>query len=395
MALEFLDMIESLRADEASPARLYGGEGTRARRTNVDARYSAKLLEAAKLYQRVLQGDRRAALTFQEALTTSDFPYLFGDILDRQILANYAETAYTWDQIARKGTVRDFRTVKRFVLNGSETVLDEVPEQTEYPESTLSDGSYTYSVKKYGRRVPFSWEAMLNDDLDTLKDLPARLGKAARRSEEKFATALYAGASGPLGTVFTSGNKNIINSTNGASATNPPLSISALQDAFIVLGRMLDNGGDPIMVDGVTLVVPPALEVVAQNILNATALTIGGFGTSATAQQITTANWLARKVKLAVNYYLPIVSTTNGNTSWYLFANPSSGRPALEIGHLLGHETPEIFIKSPNAMRVGGGLINPMDGDFDLDSIVYKVRHVFGGGVLEPRSVVASNGTGS
>ena len=74
MALEFLDVIESLRAEDASPARLYGDEGTRARRTNTDARYQQKLLEAARLYQRVLLGDRRAALTFQEALTTSDFP---------------------------------------------------------------------------------------------------------------------------------------------------------------------------------------------------------------------------------------------------------------------------------------------------------------------------------
>lgn len=395
MAPEFLDLIETIRADEASPARLYGGEGVRARRKQSDPRYTQKLLEAAQLYARVLSGDKWAALTFQEALTTSDFPYLFGDIIDRQLLANYAETAYTWDQVARPGTVNDFRTVKRFAVNGGETVLGSVPQGTEYPESSISDTSYSYAVGKYGRRMPFSWESMINDDLDALKDVPARFGRAARRSEEKFVTQLYAGSTGPLNTLYTSGNENIINTTNGASATNPALSISGLQDAFTVLGNMVDTGGDPIMIDGAVLVVPPALEVTANNILNATEILVGNFPTSGANQQIRTANWMRSRVKVVVNYYLPIVSTTNGNTSWYLFAAPSSGRPALEFGRLRGHESPEVFIKAPNAQRVGGGAINAMDGDFDTDSIVYKVRHVFGGVAVDGKATVASNGTGS
>lgn len=396
--MDFLDLIETIRAEDATTSRVYAGEGVRARRTNADPRYSQRLLEATKLYRRVLEGDRWAALTFQEALTTSDFPYLFGDIIDRQLLANYAETAYTWNLVARSATVTDFRTVKRFAVNGGETVLGSVPQGTEYPESSISDASYSYAVNKYGRRMPFSWESMINDDLDALKDVPARFGKAARRSEEKFVTQLYAGTTGPLGTLFTVGNANIINTTNGGQATNPPLSISGLQDAFTVLGNMRDSGGDPIMIDGATLVVPPALETVANNILNATEITVGNFTASGTpvSQQIRTANWMRNKVRLAVNYYLPIVSSSsNGNTSWYLFANPSGGRPALEFGRLRGHESPEVFIKSPNAQRVGGAAANPMDGDFDTDSIVYKVRHVFGGVAIDPKAVVASNGTGA
>lgn len=396
MAIEFLDLIETIRAEEASPAKLYAGEGVRARRKSADPRYTQKLLEAARLYARVLEGDKWAALTFQEALTTADFPYLFGDIIDRQLLANYAETPYTWDQVARSATVSDFRTVKRFVVNGGETTLTAVPQGTDYPESSISDASYSYAVAKYGRRMPFSWESMINDDLDALKDVPARFGKAARRSEEKFVTQLYAGTTGPLNTVFTSGNKNIVNTTNGGSATNPALSISGLQDAFAVLGNMLDSGGDPIMIDGVTLVVPPALEVVANNIINATEILVGVFPTTGNNQQIRTANWMRNRVRIAVNSYLPIVSnSSNGNSSWYLFANPSSGRPALEFGKLRGHESPEVFIKAPNAQRVNGGGVNVMDGDFDTDSIIYKVRHVFGGTAIDPKMVVASNGTGA
>ena len=123
----------------------------------------------------------------------------------------------------------------------------------------------------------------------------------------------------------------------------------------------------------------------------------GGGGTS--AQGLVTANWMKNRVQLSVNPYLPVIASSNGNTSWYLFGSPSDGRPALELGFLEGHETPEIFMKSPNAQRVGGGEVNPFDGDFDNDSIQYKVRHVFGGTRLTntggEKSTVASDGSGS
>ncbi|HML23548.1 MAG TPA: hypothetical protein PKD09_17965, partial [Aggregatilinea sp.] len=37
-----------------------------------------------------------------------------------------------------------------------------------------------------------------------------------------------------------------------------------------------------------------------------------------------------------------------------------------------------MFRRSPNALG-SGGLIDPMQGDFDTDTIGWKIRHVFGG----------------
>jgi hypothetical protein len=99
--------------------------------------------------------------------------------------------------------------------------------------------------------------------------------------------------------------------------------------------------------------------------------------------------------ELIINPWLPIVSTTNGNTSWYLFADPGVGRPAVEVGFLRGNESPALFVKSPDAVRVGGGSVSPEEGDFDTDGINYRVRHVFGGVLMEPKAAFASNGTNS
>jgi hypothetical protein len=388
-----LEEVGRFSRDRASTTALYAGEGAsvsqraRARRANADPGYQQRFSEAMVLYKNVIKGSKRAALDFQEAMTTSDFSFLFGDIIDRQMLSAYQQIPVQWEQLARAGRVRDFRTVKRFTLDGGESVLQEVGEQSEYPAADLSDGDYEYRVRKFGRRIPLSWETLVNDDLDAFADIPRRLGNAARRSEERFATSLYATATGPDSTFFASGNANV---------TTVQLNVAGLQEAMRMLGEQTDTEGSPIYIEAATLVVPPSLEVPARNILNATEiLAADGGGPGTGNDQLRVTNWMRNRVSLIVNPWLPIIDQTTGSTAWYLFANPTAGRPAMEIGRLIGHEAPELFQKSANATRVGGGVVDPTDGDFDTDSVEWKVRHVMGGTLMDAKSALASTGTGS
>lgn len=385
---ELLEVIESIRAEEASVQRIFNGEGKSARvASRKTPGYQSKLAEAAKLIAAVYNG-RRPMYHLQEAMTTSDFPYLFGDVLDRQLLAAYQETPQTYRNFAKVGRVRDFRTVKRFSTYGGDQVLEEVKIKQEYKVGKINENTpVEYSVKKYGRRIPLAWETLLNDDLEALADIPNRFGRAARRSEQKFVTQQYVDASGPHASVYTSGNKNIVTS-------NPVLSLAALQTAMTQLANKTDENGEPIFIEAVELVVPPALQVAGLNYLNALQIVLTEKGGTSNTQ-LWTQNWMKAQFRLNVDAYIPIVaSTANANTSWFLFANPDNGRPAIEIDFLLGHEEPEIFMKSPNATRVGGGE-DAMNGDFDTDSIEYKVRHVFGGASIDPKMSMGSNGSGS
>ncbi|MDP9326504.1 MAG: Mu-like prophage major head subunit gpT family protein [Candidatus Dormibacteraeota bacterium] len=389
---DLLDIVESYDQADASVEKLFGGEGRSVRRRVKTADYQAQLAEAAGIIAAAYES-RRGLYVLKEALTTSDFPLLFGDIIDRQLLANYRAFPVTWPKYIKRARVRDFRSVKRFAINGAEATLATVAQQEEYPESKVTDFSYTYFVKKYGRGIPFSWEDMVNDDLDALKDIPQRFGKAAARTEEKFATQLLFDANGPIATFFSTANHNRVHTENGAAVNNPHLGIAGLQDAYTVLGSMVDTEGEPIVIDGVTLVVPPALKVVAENILNATELWLNVAGGDAN-QQVHTVNWMRDNTTLAVNPYIPLVASgANKNRSWLLCADPNGDRPAAEMGFLQGHEEPEVFMQQPNSVRVGGGAVDPMDGDFDTDSIRYKVRHVLGGVVMDPRMMVGSNGS--
>ena len=401
--MEFLETLEVIRQESASVQSMFGGEGERApsRTGPSTVAYKKRLAEAAVFVADVLAG-KRSSYLLSEAMSTSDFPILFGDILDRQVLAAYRERTATWVPVAKRRTVRDFRGVKLFKpLTGGAGRLDQVGELAEYPEEALGEqATQTLTIAKYGRRMAFSWETRINDDLDMLRDIPERLGRAARRTENYMATELYAAAGGPDGTLYSAGNANQIIPGNGASATNPPLSIAGLQDGLLVFGNQVNEDGDAIEHEAVTLVVPPALEVVANNIINATSLeltTDGGTvdGTPFPERRLIVANWLNKRVSVVVNPLLPLIDLVTGNTAWYLFANPNTDREALVMAFLRGWEDPAVFIKSANARRVGGGDIDPLDGDFDTDAVTYKVRHVIGAAQVDPKATVASDGTGS
>lgn len=407
---DFLDMIESLEARDLigadaprdvwtrdDPAYNFNVSYTRQRRRQRGGdRYRRAVRECARLIDRV-RARELPSMWLYEAMSTSDFQLIFSDIIDRQLLGFWAEVPAVWRNFFRVGTLRDLRTANAYYMDGGEGQLLPVKELGEYLAAKLTPGKYTRKLDKYGRVMGISLEMILNDDLEAITDIPRRFARAARRTESKLATSAYVSASGPHSSFYTSGNKNIINSANGASADNPPLSITGLQDGLLVLGKMVDADSEPIVIEAVELVVPPALELIAQNVLNATEIrTTAASAGAASNIELTVANWMRNRVRLNVDPYIPHVATTaNGNTSWWLVASSTSERPAFAFDHLAGREQPQLFMKAADAVRVGGGTVDPLDGDFDHDEIRYKVRHFAGASRLEPKATVASNGTGS
>lgn len=384
---ELLELIETHNAADASADRLFRGERS-VRGDTSDPRYARSLAEAARILDDAFSGRRSAMTRLEEAMTTSDFPLLMGDVLDRMLLARYRETAPVYRNFVRVRTVRDFREVKRFAVDGGEGTLDTVAEKAPYPAEPLSEAEDTYRVQKRGRRFHFSWENFINDDLDAFRESPERLAKAARRSEQRFACELYMDANGPHASLYDATLNNLI---------NDELSVAGLQAAMTLLAEQTDEDGEPIMIDAVELVVPPALEITAQNVLNATMIELRESG-GTDAQRVMAQNWMRGRVRINVDPYIKLVASNAAGDPWALFANPESSRPALEMGFLRGHEEPALFRKAPNATRVGGTGGADLDADFDTDSLEWKVRHVFGGTRLlqtgGARATVASTGTG-
>lgn len=396
---EMLELIENLNREQAEIQNLFESNlGSRVSERSMakagNPQYQRRLIEAANFIHDLERGRRRPH-QFQEAMTTSDFPLLFSDIIDRQLLGYFNELTPHFEQYVRIGRVRDFKKAKRYAVDGAEKTLEEVKERTEYPEAALKDRADELSVSKFGRRIDLSWEALINDDLDAFSRTPERLARAARRSEQKKAVELWIDSKGPHAALYKEEFSNII--TDGEEK-NPPLSIEGLQAALLNLSKMVDFDGEPISVDMVTLVVPPALEVLASNILSASEVFLKENGGS--EKQILRANnWLKNKVQLVVEPYIPFVATKeHGDSTWALFADPNVSRPAIELVKLLGYEEPSLYERLPNARLVGGGGGEVMES-FEDDSRAWRIRHVLGGARLVntggAKATVASNGSGA
>jgi len=314
----------------------------------------------------------------REALTTSDFPNLFGDVLDRQVLASYKAVDPVWKAFVKMSTVPRISPQVggyRFAITGGDQKLAKVAEKGEYPASTRTEERYSLSVDKYGRQFDISWEALINDDLGALKDTPERFARAAVRTEHDAVTSTYAGCA-------------LYNGGVNGNTTAAALSIASLEAGVQTMASFLDAANQPIMNRAKYLVVPPALEMTARQILTSAVkqwVDRADPGVTTIAYPMT--NTIAQYgLQLIVDPYLAIyANAAEQNTQWYLFADPKDVA-ALEFAHLKGHERPEICMKASDKVTIGGGAIGPMSGDFATDNVFYRVRLIFGGCLLDWRA---------
>jgi hypothetical protein len=371
---------------EAGGANITAGLTRGGRYKHLPIPTQRKVLEAARMYDAAYAGNYRAIADFTEALTRSDFSYLFGVAMDKALLDAYEATPSVWTQFATATTVRDFKAKKLEDLLGGRGYLDEVEEGAQYPQGTVSDAEYSITAKKYGRRIGITWEATVNDDLDALRTLPNRLATAARITEDKLATGALVTATGPDSTFFASGHSNLISG-------NPVLTQANLASAIATLLARLDTTDSiPIIVPKLVLMVPPALQMTAEDIVQTTQRRV----TASSTESLVAGNGLPIGITVVVNPYISAIDVSaTKNTTWYLLPAPDGPRPAVAAAKLRGHETPDLRLQNSTGVRVGGGTVDPSEGSFEIDAITYRVRHVFGAANVDWTATYASTGAGS
>jgi hypothetical protein len=377
MGNEFTELIESFTAAEASIQNLFNrdqdGVGIRTIVSRGGPKYTARLTEAAQFIGAVFDG-KRPMWQLREALSTDDFPLLFGDTIDRMLLAKYRAVTPDWQSYVKVSrTIRDFRAVKRFRCSIGRGMTDEVPAGGDYQADAQTETSYQFAVKKFGRRRDILWETLQNDDLGALQDTPDDLAKQAINREAQYVTSLFAANT----TLF--GN-HTVNGVVYANKSTAPFSATNLATALGVIGTFPgdDDDGTPIMNDPVYIVVGTKKKVLeVEQVLNSLVVYYSG---GSEQDNLPSANIISRelasRLKVVYNPYLRMVDPTNYANSWYLFADPGDGW-AVEVGYLSGHDAPELYMKAANQIRLGGGAA--IEGDFDTDARSYKVLHVIGG----------------
>lgn len=310
-------------------------------------------------------GLSKMALAERALHSTSDFPLLLANVMNKGMRSAYQEVPRTFMEFGRRASVSDFRPVHRMAL-GDAPDLKKLNEHGEFTRGTMSEEGESYKIATYGRIFGITRQTLINDDLNALTRLSSMWAASSARLQnrlfwgmilgydfEKGAAAPYLMADG--NNVFYAGGNNL---ATGAGSAFGEAAFSAMRKA----GRKQKTiDGKNMNVAYTKLAIPAELETQAEKLLLQTIV----------PNTVADTSPFKGKFSFVVEPLLDEVSTT----AWYAFAN-TNAIDTFEYAFLQGEE--ELNIET----RQG----------FDIDGFEVRARTDVGGGWVDRRGAYKANG---
>ena len=345
-----------------------------------------KVEAADKLLTAAMRGDKIAAGQLAEVHATSDLKFNLAHLVTAISLPQFDAAERTWSQVAGVRTVPDFGPVRLQSIFGELTGagvnenggLNVVPEAAPYPYVTITGQEAFYAkIAKYGAKFGFTWEASINDVIGFFENIPGELVQLALDTEEREVyEALVNGTTTDLATQ-TLPDGTVV-------PPNAPISPDAIWAAIIQLQNVVVNGRKVGRASGYNVVVPAGQKDFVEYALNRAVIQIvDGSIVYGPGDRSALAN-------------VTVVETSflTGN-DWIVLPKPGAiRRPVLELGRLRGHESPELRVHGDTGTYIGGSAVSPFEGNFDADTIDYRIRYVCGGILWSDKYSVKSDGSG-
>lgn len=293
---------------------------------------------------------------FTEALTSTSFSNVLGDAITRRLVKEYNNKTQldAWRKFASIVPVSDFREQKRVRMGGYGD-LAAVSEAAAYADVTSpTDDVAKYSASKRGGLEKITLEMIKNDDVGAIRQIPVKLARAAKRTLSKFAFNLI--VSNP-----TLGDSKTLFHADHGNLGSDALSAASFTARRLAMMKQKEAGSNEVLsIPPAYLLVPPELEETAYNLF------------------VRNTNNDPQYVQTVKPEIIPIWYATDAD-DWYLAADPAD-ITGIEIGFLDGNEEPELFVQD-----------NPTSGSvFTNDQITYKIRHIYGGAVIDYRAFQGS-----
>ena len=310
-----------------------------------------RLLDMARDLSAV-RGDRLArsdaaavdALFTRSAHSTSDFPLLLENAVNKAMLPGYASAAPTYRTWAAQRSFNDFRPHK-FLRIGDFPSLKEIGEGGETKFGTVSENRETVSAKEFGTGIVIGRRALINDDLGAIQNFTSMIGVRVASDENAMAYALL--ESNPA----LSDGKSLFHASHGNKAgTGSALDVNSMAAAVKALRLQTSLDGIKLNVAPRYLVIGPALELTARQLL-----------ASIVANLTSNVNPWSGLVELVID------ANITGN-EWYLFADPAMV-PNFVFGYVSGSNGPVVRSEidfDTRAFKVAVGL------DFGVGAIDYR-----------------------
>ncbi len=288
-------------------------------------------------------------------VTTSVLNHALANAITKRLVQDYAAQPQDWKKFCAIRSIRDYKPQYRVLLHDF-GALDSVNENAAYTNLAWDDTRETYTPAKRGNLVVVTREAILNDDLEAVRRIPAKLAVAAATTINEFVYGLFTDNPqlADSSTVFDADSQ-----TTHQNRGTDALAASALQAAITAMMKQTNSAGKRLGIRPRYLLLPPDLYWTAVTLLNSTLLP---------GSQNNDANPLQGMLEPIV------VPQFTDAKDYYLMADPAQIE-CLEVGFINGQETPELLVQD-----------NPTAGSvFTNDAISYKVRWEFGGGWLDYR----------
>jgi len=287
------------------------------------------------------------------AYASTSFSFVLGVSMFKRLLKEYKRVDYREDAlISFKKNALDFKTQEIISVGYFGDISDVNPETGDYAEVAMpTDVEATYAVNQKGNILTVTRRVLLNDDLKSLTQLVAKLGRAARRTHAKRAwnkiidNANYKGDATAL---FHVNHGNLGATTLTLDATGIATLTARLQAMY---AQAEQDSGEGLGLVPLHMWVSRELLEIAQG-LN-------------TRWEGTTANPHAGKFgqnheRIICN---PLFTEAN---NWGLIADGNDVE-LLEAAYINGNQEPEFFVAD-----------NPTVGQMFLaDKIQYKIRHEY------------------
>lgn len=254
------------------------------------------------------------------AMTVSDFSNVLANLMNKSALVGWEEAEETFPLWTRKGFLADFKATKRVGV-GVFAALPQVIEGADYTYGSVSDRGEAIVLATYGKLARISRQAIINDDLNQLGDIPRRMGRAAKRTIGNLAYAVLTGNPNMSDGValFHATHANL------AAAAGPP-SVATLSAAKAAI-RIQSNNGSALNIVPKYLIVPAALEMTAKQIV--------GSSVDPTTSKGFAMNPVNNIAEIVIDARLDAASLT----AWYMTADPAA-YDTVEVAYLDGNDAP-------------------------------------------------------
>lgn len=281
---------------------------------------------------------------------SSDFPKVLENLANKTLMKGYEQAPSTFMPFVSEKSVADFKEISSVRLSDGGT-LKKVNEHGEYKRGSLVETGEKYAVDTYGLIIGATRKLLMNDDLGAFTKIPTSLGMRAKQKENELFWAII--MSNP---VMAETGQTLFSVAHANTQAQAAIAIASLGTGRAKMRALLDLDKQPLNLSPSFLVVPSALETIAEQYVTAITPNANGqvnpFGPGGRTQ-----------LQVVVEPRLD----ANSAAAWYLFADKSK-LDMVEMARIDG-QGPKISVRE----------------GFDIDGMETKISYDFAMKALDYR----------